>query len=49
MVPDNNMLEQLTRLPNGVQNRVVALQFGGSSEIVQVAGVKIQQVPAQHW
>jgi len=49
MVPDNTVLQQLTSLSNGVQNRVVALQFGGSTEIVHVAGVKIQQVSAQHW
>ena len=49
LVPNNTVLQQLTRVPTWFQNRLVALQFGGSTEIVHVAGVKIKQVPAKHW
>ena len=41
MVPDYTVLQQLTRVPVGVKNHLVAMQFGGSTEIVHVAGVKI--------
>jgi hypothetical protein len=41
MVPDYTVLQQLTRVPVGVKNHLVAMQFAGSTEIVHVAGVKI--------
>jgi len=49
MVPDNTVLQQLTPVPTGVQNRLVALQFDGSTEVMRAAGFQILQVPAQHW
>ena len=49
LVPNNTVLQQLTRVPTWFQNRLVTLQYDGSTEIVNVAGVKIKQVPAKHW